>query len=153
MKALLVYGSSRGNTRKVVERLPQMLNFDLDIHEVSTIIQPQVLIDASEVLIFLASTWGDGELQVDMENFLVRHTLLLSGKPYAICELGNYYGYDDFEFGAAEIIKHCLDKAGGMELIEPFSMDSLPFKDWGTLDRWCALLNSVVEKMPCTTST
>jgi hypothetical protein len=37
-----------------------------------------------------------------MERFLVRQHVDLSGKYYAICELGNYYGYDDFEFGASE---------------------------------------------------
>ncbi|BBL71580.1 flavodoxin domain-containing protein [Methylogaea oryzae] len=143
-RAAVLYGSSRGNTRKVVARLPEQLHFAVDVLDVAERPEPAALAPYS-VLLFFASTWGDGELQKDMEAFLAGRALSLQGKRYAICELGNYYGYDDYEFGAMRIIRHHLEAAGGQELIEPFSMDSLPRKDWDGLARWCALLNAAME--------
>lgn len=140
MKGLVIYGSTTNNTRQVVARLPKQLSFPVDVVEISTI-QDVNLLDQYDLLIFLASTWGDAELQVDMEAFFVRQSISLNGKPFAICELGNYYGYEDFDFGALRIMEHYLQVWEGRELIEPFSMDSLPRKDWINLARWCELLN------------
>jgi|LakMenE01Jun11ns_1017448.scaffolds.fasta_scaffold9888894_2 flavodoxin len=146
MRALIIYGSSRGNTRLVVNRLSERLDFHIDLAEASTLLDANT-ISEYDLLLFFASTWGDGELQIDMENFFIRNLINLNGKPYAICELGNYYGYDDFTFGASYIMKKLLEKWNGYELIEPFSMDSFPYKDWDSLARWCDLLNKNVEKL------
>lgn len=146
MRGLVLYGSNLGNSRLVASRLPELLQFAVDVIDISTVLD-EALLSQYDLLIFLASTWGDGELQVDMENFFVRYQFDLQGKPYAICELGNYYGYDDFEFGALRIMQHHLKLWGGREFLEPFSMDSLPRKDWGGLTRWCDLLNRAVMEM------
>jgi flavodoxin len=144
MKALVIYGSTLGNTRRVVSRVPEMLDFLVDVVDVKTL-DDAASLSAYDLLIFFSSTWGDGELQVDMEAFLVRASLQLDGKLYAICELGNYYGYDDFNFGAERILHYFLHDAGGVELAEPFSMDSLPHKDWIGLERWCQLINQKIR--------
>jgi flavodoxin len=143
MKGLVLYGSSTGNTRRVVSRLPEYLQFPVDIFDISTVMDAALLMQY-DLLLFFASTWGDGELQADMEAFFVRQQIDLQGKPYAICELGNYYGYDDFEFGALRIMQHQLNLWRGCEFAEPFSMDSLPRKDWDGFTRWCDLLNRSV---------
>jgi flavodoxin len=145
MKALIIYGSTRGNTRVVATRMPKNLHFDADVLPVNSLQDANVL-RQYDLLLFLASTWGDGESQIDMERFFVRHRIDLSGTHYAICELGNYYGYDDFEFGALRIMRHQLQQWGGREFIEPFCMDSLPRKDWAGFARWCNLLNRAVER-------
>jgi flavodoxin len=147
IKGLVIYGSTRGNTQTVVSRLPDELKFPVDIVEASGILDTHS-IEHYDFLLFFASTWGDGELQVDMENFFVRHRLDLKGKPYVICELGNYYGYDDFSFGALHIMHYFLKQSNGYELVEPFSMDSLPNKDWGSFTRWCGLINRGAESLP-----
>jgi flavodoxin len=148
MRALVIYGSSLGNTKTVVNRLADQLAFDIDLIEASNILDIKMVL-AYELLLFFASTWGDGELQIDMENFFVRHRtdIDFDGKPYAICELGNYYGYDDFEFGALRIMQNQLNLLNGYELIEPFSLDSFPLKDWGNLTRWCESLNHKVGEL------
>ena len=145
MKGLLLYGSTRGNTRLVATRMPALLQFPVDVVDASTVTDSGLLVKY-DLLLFLASTWGDGELQIDMEHFFVHHGAELAGKPYAICELGNYYGYDDFEFGALRIMQYYLTMGGGREFVEPFCMDSLPRKDWDGLARWCDLLNRAVVK-------
>jgi flavodoxin len=140
VESLIIFGSTRGNTRTVVKRMPSLLDFPVDTRDAKHGLDDASL-DDYDLLLFFASTWGDGELQADMEDLLVRTPLRLNGKYYAICELGNYYGYDDFEFGATRIIRHHLELAGGRELVESFSMDSLPRKDWEGLKRWCTEIN------------
>ena len=144
MKALLVFGSTGGNTRTVAHRIQSFLKFPIDVVDVASVKDVDVFLNYDFVL-FFASTWGDGELQIDMEDFFVNFSPNLLGRQYAICELGNYYGYDDFEFGALEIMKHYLLRTGGNELAPPFCMDSLPHKDWAGLQRWFEVLNKTCE--------
>lgn len=146
MRCLLLYGSTTGNTRLVAARLPECLDFSVDVVDVGSLSGGDA-VAGYDLLIFLASTWGDGELQVDMERFFVQYRVALEGRHYAVCELGNYYGYDDFEFGALRIIQYHLQSWGGRELVEPFSMDSLPRKDWAGFARWCDLLNRTVKEL------
>ena len=143
MKALVIYGSTWGNTKTVVGRLPTLLSFSFDVIDVKALNDADVF-RKYDLLIFFASTAGDQELQVDMERFLARVTVQLQGKHYVICELGNYFGYADFEFGAEKILHHVLNECGGTEFLEPFAMDAFPRKDWKGLTRWCSLLNQKV---------
>ncbi len=146
MRGLVIYGSSTGNTAKAAARLVEQLNFSVDVVEVKLVSDVNVL-GQYDVLIFMASTWGDGELQVDMEAFFVRQQVALDGRPYAICEVGNYYGYDDFDFGALRVMEHYLKLWGGREIVEPFSLDSLPRMDWGNFERWCDAVNDAVMEL------
>lgn len=109
--------------------------------EISTL-----LIVWDDLLLFFVSTAGDQELQQDMERVLARHAPRIDDKSYAVCELGNYFGYDDFDFGAEPILSHFLRAGGGRELVPPFSMDSFPNKNWKNLAWWCDLLNRAVAK-------
>jgi flavodoxin len=140
MKILVLYGSKTGNTRLVANRLPGMLNCETEVVNVASITNADHLLNYGMTL-YLASTWGDGELQLDMELFFSRNKVDLHRQPYAICELGNYYGYDDFEFGALNIMRHHVEGWNACEVVEPFSMDSLPHKDWKNLGRWCDRIN------------
>lgn len=146
MKALVIFGSTWGSTRTVAHRLPTLLTFPLDIIDVKTLDDPGAF-QRYDLLMFLASTAGDQELQPDMERFLAGEPVPLRGKPYAVCELGNYFGYDDFDFGAERIMRHMLAEWGGTEFIEPFCMDSFPRKDWNGLARWCRLVNLKVSQL------
>ena len=143
MNAVVLYGSSRGSTRKVVARLSDYFDFPFKVFDVKQVEDTRVL-DPYDLFLFFSPTYGDAELQPDMEKFIACFKLDMSNKYYAICELGNYYGYDDFEFGAMKIIRYHLDKLHGKELAKPLSMDSLPQKDWEALAAWCERVNDVV---------
>lgn len=146
MKSLVVYGSTWGSTKKVVQRLPEWLSFPVEIVNVNSLVNDESFKEY-DLLMFFSSTSGDQELQADMEKFLLQNALKLSGKPYAVCELGNYFGYDDFEFGAECIISYFLRVGGGTELIPPFAMDTFPNRDWKGLARWCSILNEKVRNI------
>ena len=127
----------------VVRRLEDYLSFEFKAVDVARLTDARIL-EEYELLLFFAPTYGDGELQQDMEDFLQRLDQALPDKHFAVCELGNYYGYDDFAHGAMPIIRDALLELKAKELIAPVSIDSLPKKDWENLKRWCDLLNQVV---------
>jgi len=141
MKAAILYASSHGRTRKVLGEVLQHLALRPDVYDVKEGMAQDRLADY-DLLVFLCPTYGDEELQEDMENFLDAFTLDLHGKRFAICELGNYYGYDDFSFGAMRIIRARLLQLGGKELCEPLSLDSFPKTAWGHLSDWVKHLNT-----------
>ena len=146
-RTVLVFGSSRGNTKLVANRVAETFSQPVDVIPAGEVLDAGFFAPY-DICLFFASTWGDGELQDEMESLFVRMRLNLVGKRFAICELGNYYGYDDFEFGALRIMQHFLDASGGEELIEPFCMDSLPKKDWLGLSRWVAALETKLKALP-----
>jgi flavodoxin I len=146
ISTVLIYGSSRGNTELVAKRFKESVDFPVDLMPAQEV-RDQEVFARYRVFLFFASTWGDGELQEDMESLLVRLPISLEARHYALCELGNYYGYDDFEFGALRILSEFLQRSGGMELVEPFCMDSLPKKDWAGFEKWTATVKSAVGKL------
>lgn len=108
--------------------MPALLSFPIEIVNVCSLTDDS-LFRAYDFLLLFVSTTGDQELQQDMERFLARHSPRLDVKSYAICELGNYFGYDDFDFGAEPVLSHFLRAGSGRELVPPFSTDSFPIKD------------------------
>ena len=145
MKAALLYASEHGKTRKVVAEVLKQLRLAPDVFDVKNISGQEVLTQY-DLLLFFCPTYGDEELQVDMENFLQHFELDMTGKRFAICELGNYYGYNDFSFGAMRIIREHLLELHGEELCEPLSLDSMPKMSLEHLLRWVELLNSKLHE-------
>lgn len=141
MKAALLYGSTHGRTRKVVEEIVRRVAVQLDVFDVKSKPAPEKFADY-DTLLFCVPTYGDEELQDDMEEFLQTFDLDLTGKRFAIAELGNYYGYDDYSFGAMAILRRRLLELHATELCQPLSLDSLPKVNWDQLGRWVDHLNA-----------
>lgn len=75
---------------------------------------------------------GDEELPQPMEDYLFK--LTDRNKKYAICELGNYFGLENY-CGCKKVVFHLLDKLGWHRLAD-ISLDSMPTLDEEGLDRW-----------------
>lgn len=88
----------------------------------------------ADIVLFLCPTYGDEELPHEMEDFLL--SLKIRNKSYVVCELGNYYGYDDFTFGAKKIIEEHLNSLGWDKFYNGISLDSLPKIDWDCFFKW-----------------
>jgi flavodoxin len=144
MKTALLYASSHGKTKKVIGEVLTRLKVQPDVFNVKEVPDPRPLA-AYDLFLFFCPTYGSEELQTDMEDFLARFQLELNGKWFAICELGNYYGYDDYSFGAMRIIRHHLLNQRARELCEPLSLDSFPKVPWDHLFDWVNYLN---RKLP-----
>lgn len=144
MKAALFYGSSNGRTLKAVNESLKRLAIVPDIFNVKDV-SPSGDLSRYELLMFFCPTYGDEELQPDMEKFIRDFSQDLTGKRFVICELGNYYGYEDFSFGAMPIIRRHLIALGGEELCTPLSLDTMPRVEWTHLHRWVDHVNGVLN--------
>jgi flavodoxin len=147
MKTALLYGSTHGRTLKVVEAALKSLVIEPEIFNAKYRPEPEKLADC-DLFLFFCPTYGDEELQEDMEDFICRFSLDLSGKYFVICELGNYYGYDDYTFGALAILRRCLLDLRGREFCSHLSLDAMPRVNWGQLDRWVAHVNRSLSGLP-----
>jgi flavodoxin len=96
-------------------------------------------LEAYSLFLFFTPTWGDAELHPEMEDFLV--SLRLRRRRFAICELGNYYGYEEVGFGAAAILRAGLEALEWEPAFPTLSLDSLPRVDWPALAGWLEGLN------------
>lgn len=127
-----------GYAREVARRVVTRLHRPCRLYDATEpILQPP------DVLLFFSPTYGDAELHDSMEACLRR--LAWRERAFGICELGNYYGYDEPEFGSAKIFRAHLLPLGWREVFPTLSLDSLPTPIWEDLDRWIARLNAAAE--------
>lgn len=141
MKAALLYSSSHGKTRKVVSEVLPRLKLQPDVFDVKD--RPaQTQLAGYDLFLVFTPTYGDEELQDDMEDFIDGFNLDLRGRQFVICELGNYYGYDTYSFGALPILRQWLTKLNAREFFCPLSLDSFPKVHWQHLYDWVEQLNA-----------
>lgn len=88
----------------------------------------------ADVIFFICPTYGDEELPHDMEDYLLN--IKLNDKFFVICEIGNYYGYDDFTFGPKIIIEKHLHSLRWKKFFSGFSLDVIPIVRWDALNKW-----------------
>ena len=140
----VLFASQHGRTRKVVGEVVKHLEITPDVFDVKQGIDGSRLANY-DVLGFFCPTYGDEELPAAMEDFLAHFSVDLSGKRFLICELGNYYGYDDFSFGPMKAIRRRLFELHGTELCEPLSLDSFPRTAWSHLLQWVEHVNKALQ--------
>jgi flavodoxin len=141
MNSVLLYASRHGRTRKVAAEAAEHLSPRPEVFQVREL-EGLDFLGAYELFLFFCPTYGDEELQEDLEYFFLRGDLNLAGKHYAICELGSYYGYDDFSFGAMRILRKLLREKKALELCQPLSLDSFPRTHSGHLLDWVGYVNA-----------
>lgn len=142
MKTALYYASfnPKGSSAVIVDRLKEKLLFPVDGKNVVDLPKAEDMANY-DFYIFLVATYGDQELQDDIEKYLISIHQDLTGKKFAICELGNYYGYDDYSFGSGKIIESHLVSKNAAARVPIASIDTLPKIDWQAIDRWVIALN------------
>ncbi len=132
----IIFGSitRTGNTAAAAERIREIL-VDADVRHADDVREPGAL-EAYSRLVFLTPTAGNEELPEPIERLFDRADIDLSGCEFTICELGNYYGYDLYEYGAAKILRRLIEGRGGREFYPALSLDTLPLIDWELFDGW-----------------
>lgn len=121
MKTGIFYGSTTGTTAKVASEIAQILGVEIsDVHNVAET-APSAVGDY-ELLIFGASTWGDGDLQEDMDDFLAGVEVLdLKGKKVATFGCGDETNADTFCDGVGQmydrLVKTGARMIGGYDTI------------------------------------
>jgi len=137
MKIVFYYAAlnPNGSSASIVERIKTKLDIVIDFRNV---IEKQNSSDINgyDYIVFLTATYGDQELQDDIEKFVISITQDLTGKKFCVCELGNYYGYEDYFFGSAQIIENYLLSKNCNKHLQITSIDTLPRMDWRAVDHW-----------------
>ena len=123
MKIQVIYSSINGKTKQIAAHFENCEN-----------ILKNPNIDCN-VLIVICPTYGDEELPLEMEDYLL-NLKIKKMKFFVICETGNYYGYDDFTFGAGIILKNYFKNLGFEEFHPMLSLDSIPKIDWDIFFKW-----------------
>lgn len=98
-----------------------------------------------KVLIFIVATYGDQELHDSYEEYIISKGNFNSNHKFSICEIGNYYGYDDFELGGGRIVKTHIENFQAKEILPMYSIDSLPLIDDRKLNKWLDELSEKIQ--------
>jgi flavodoxin short chain len=124
-KAVIVYGSSTGNTRAAAEWIKAELSIagmgaDLydavDIRPASTALY--------DLIIFGSSTWGEGDIQDDFLDFYDEMDAgVLNGKKVAVFGCGDSAMFPDYFCGAVDLIADKAKQCGAKIVAEPFKID------------------------------
>lgn len=114
MKTGIFYGSTTGSTEKVARDIAKAMKIDdADIHNVAET-RPSA-VGNYDLLIFGTSTWGDGDLQEDWEDFIPGVEVLdLKGKKIALFGCGNEGNSDTFCNGVGILYDRLKDTGAKM---------------------------------------
>ncbi len=146
-KALIIYGSTTGNTEFVARHIAAFLLGKGAKVETRDAAQTNTSdVSGAEGLVILGcSTWGEEEIGLQ-EDFELLHIQLkktdLSQKQFALFGCGDS-GYTHF-CGAVDLIEQTLRKNGAHLVHYPLKIDGEPDAALGQIDTWLEeLVNSV----------
>ena len=137
MSDFIIFFSSRGKQAKNVSiEILNHLGLSLDkLIDVSLINCVDSL--DFEHAIFVCPTYGDEELEVSMERFIIElKTREVSVRTFSAIELGLYRGYDVTRMGAARLISGWLRHNGWVERAPSLSLDSVNNDFFMVLKNW-----------------
>jgi len=139
-KAILIYGSTTGNTEALSEHVAAGLKqggADVTVKDVSNTGVDELA--SYDAIVFGCSTWGDGDLQDDFIDFHADlNGISLDNKKAAVFGPGDSDDYPDTFCDAVSILEEALKKCGADIVAENFKIDGdvePTFQDakaWGT---------------------
>ena len=143
-RVAIIHGSKTGsgNTGRAAEHLKEMLG-DADVYHADDLRDPALLRRYSR-FVFLTPTVGNEELSEPFEALFDEAWVDFSDTFYTICELGNYYGFELFEYGAAKILHQLVRARGGQEFHRTLSLDTLPMVDRELFTAWAEGLRALL---------
>lgn len=144
---LLVYAATheKSNSAQIIQSLVKELEGKTVLYNLSQEIVSDEWQHCNSI-IFLPANYGDQELHDLFEVFIIHHRHFFEDKVCFVGEIGNYYGYDDLEFGAGRILTNYLKSCGAIVKETLFSIDTLPFLDMRMLEKWIIYLRNTINK-------
>ncbi|MFT5661832.1 MAG: flavodoxin I [Sulfurimonas sp.] len=124
----LFYASSTGNTEKIAQLIKEkMSNNEIDLHDVAEAVDNAM--EKYDLIIIGVSTWGEGELQDDWEDYIHNlDSMNFSQKTVAMFGLGDQEEYcDNFLDAMGTIYYKILEH--GANVIGAWSTDGYDFDE------------------------
>ena len=124
----LFYATSTGNTENMAEEIKANLSdLNITLHNLASTTNDAM--QEYDALIMGISTWGDGDLQDDWEEFFPNlDTAGLSGKTVALFGLGDQEDYGDYFLNAVGTLYHRLVELGA-KVVGEWSTDGYEFDE------------------------
>lgn len=124
----LFYGSSTGSTESMAMEIKQHLNdLKITMHNVSDADKDEM--KNYDAFIFGSSTWGNGDLQDDWEDYFANlDDAQLSGKTVALFGLGDQEEYPDHFLSAMGTLYEKV-KTLGANMVGAFPTDGFEFDE------------------------
>ncbi len=108
----LIYGSDTGMTEEVTHSIIDISSLNIEVIEVEFVKKNDF--ERFNNLILGLSTWYDGDLQSDWENYFDEFkTIDFTGKTVAIFGLGDQYGYGEYFIDGVGMLSEVILKNGG----------------------------------------
>lgn len=109
----LFYGSDTGYTEGVANQIVELMGTEaVDLIDIYQAEKEQF--DNYELIIIGLSTWNDGELQSDWDDFYDDfQTIDFSGKTVALFGLGDQHGYGEYFIDGVGILAEVVYENGG----------------------------------------
>jgi len=130
-KVGMVFGSDTGATEEIALSIIQKCTFwDIEVKDVQTLSKHDpFFFERFDVIILGLSTWYDGDLQSDWEDYYEEFTTTdFTGKTIAIFGLGDQFGYDDYFIDGVGMLAKVILQNGG-ELIGSWSVECYDFTE------------------------
>lgn len=145
MKAIVVFGSTTGNTEVLAEAVAEGLKVagcEVLVRDASQA-NPSELKE-HELVVLGSSTWGDGELQDDMDDFVRSFgSLAFEATPAAVFGAGDT-SYDRF-CEAVVTLSEELTARGARLVVEPFKVDGSVDRQLGNAAAWAASIVTAAQ--------
>lgn len=122
----IFYGSTTGNTGSVAEKIAENLGVAAaDVYDVANVAPSEV--GKYDLIILGASTWGSGDMQDDMQDFLNGVAAMdLSGKKVALFGCGDESMSDTFCNAVGEMYERMIKT--GASIIGYFNADGYDYE-------------------------
>lgn len=121
----LFYGSDTGTTEELVEKIKNSFTKEVEIHNIAQASKEDL--EQYEKLILASSTWGDGDLQTDWEDFEDNlNDIDFSNKTVALVGIGDQEGYEDTFCNA---LGHFYNYVKDANIIGQTSTDGYEFEE------------------------
>lgn len=121
----LFYGSDTGTTEEIVEKIKDTFTKEINLHNIAQCSKEDM--EKYDKLILASSTWGDGDLQADWEDFENNlENIDFSNKTVALVGLGDQEGYDDSFCNA---LGHLYNHVKDAKIIGKTSTDGYEFEE------------------------
>lgn len=123
----LIYGSDTGMTEEVTHNIIDESNLDIEVIEVEVVKKKDF--ERFDKLILGLSTWYDGDLQSDWENYFDEFkTIDFTGKTVALFGLGDQYGYGEYFIDGVGMLSEVILKNGG-KIIGKWSTEGYDYQE------------------------
>lgn len=127
--AVIFYGTLTGNTQTVAEKIAELCRAqgkEVETKNIAGLDAADLSTEAATVIL-ASSTWDDGHLQADWQDFIDRtanETISLAGKKVAIFGCGDS-NYTHF-CSAVDLLEQYATQKGGQKIIDSLKVDGFP---------------------------